>query len=186
MCRTQLTSCRDWLRSTGDKQSKKLANKADATRADLVAAAQKNYAAASAASGTKYASLTSSLAQATGSAKTNAFNTWSDSELKAYLDSYGVPIPQGTTTNQLRAYARNHANWFHYGTTTPQGTLWEKAKEYFNWAYGLVAGHAHQGAECAQHEATKGAHRAQEAGTHAKDRAYEEKEKAKHLSREEL
>lgn len=177
---------KNWLLSTGDKQAKKAAEKSDATRDELVAAAQNYYASASAASGTAYASVTSYLSQATDSAKANAFDTWSDSELKAYLDSYGVPVPQGSTSNQLKAYARNQANWFRYGTTTPQGTLWAKLKENFNWVYNQIAIGAQKGSQAAQHEAVRAADRAQEAGTYAKDRVYEEKEKAKHRAKEEL
>ena len=49
-----------------------------------------------------------------------------ETDLKNYLDSYGFKVPQGSTKNQLVAYARNQRNWFQYGTTTPQGTLWVK------------------------------------------------------------
>ncbi|KFY52227.1 hypothetical protein V497_08588, partial [Pseudogymnoascus sp. VKM F-4516 (FW-969)] len=169
-----------WLSSTGDKQAKKAANKAGATRDDLVAAAQAYYSSASAASGASFATVTSYLAAATDSAKTSTFDTWSDSELKAYLDTFGVPVPQGSTTNELRAWARNQANWFRHGTTTPQGTLLAKLKETFDWAYNQVVVGVQNGINAAQYEGTKGQNRAKEAGTYAKDRAYEEKEKAKH------
>jgi len=181
-----LTAHRSWLASTGDKQAKKAAKKAHATRDDLVAAAQNYYSSASAARGTAYASATSSIAKATDSAKAQAFDTWSDSDLKAYLDSYGVSVPQGSTSNQLKAYARRQATWFHYGTTTPQATLWAKLKENFNWAYNQIVLGARKGSQAAQHEATKAKDRVEEAGTYAKDRVYEEKEKAKHRIKEEL
>lgn len=175
-----------WLASTGDKQAKRAAKKADATRDDLVGAAQKYYSSASAARGTAYASATSSIAKATDSAKAQAFETWSDSDLKAYLDSYGVSVPQGSTSNQLKAYARRQATWFHYGTTTPQATLWAKLKENFNWAYNQIVLGAQRGSQAAQHEAAKARHRVEEAGTYATDRAYEEKEKAKHRIQEKV
>ncbi|KFY17134.1 hypothetical protein V492_00867, partial [Pseudogymnoascus sp. VKM F-4246] len=175
-----------WLSSTGDKQAKKAANKAGATRDDLVAAAQAYYSSASAASGASFATVTSYLAAATDSAKSSTFDTWSDSELKAYLDSYGVPVPQGSNTNELRAWARNQANWFRYGTTTPQGTIFAKLKETFDWAYNQIVIGVQNGFNSAQYEGTKGKNRASEAGTYAKDRAYEEKEKAKHRVQEEL
>ncbi|KFZ13430.1 hypothetical protein V502_06619 [Pseudogymnoascus sp. VKM F-4520 (FW-2644)] len=175
-----------WLTSTGDKQAKKAANKAGATRDDLVAAAQAYYSSASAASGASFATVTSYLAAATDSAKSSTFDTWSDSELKAYLDTYGVPVPQGSSTNELRAWARNQANWFRHGTTTPQGTLLAKLKETFDWAYNQIVVGVQNGIQAAQYEGTKGKDRAQEAAAYAKDRAYEEKEKAKHRVQEEL
>ena len=174
------------MTSTGDKQAKKAANKAGATRDDLVAAAQAYYSSASAVSGATFATVTSYLAAATDSAKASTFDTWSDSELKAYLDTYGVPVPQGSATNEIRAWARNQANWFRYGTTTPQGTLLAKVKETFDWAYNQIVVGVQNGIQAAQYKCTKGKDRVQEAGTYAKDRAYEEKEKAKHRVQEEL
>ena len=81
---------RNYLLNTGDSSAKKAANKAGATRDDLVKAAQSAYASASSAGGSNYASVTSYLSQATDSAKKSTFDTWSESELKSYLDSYGV------------------------------------------------------------------------------------------------
>ena len=86
----QLISNRNYLLNTGDSSAKKAANKAGATRDDLVKAAQSAYASASSAGGSSYASVTSYLSQATDSAKKNTFDTWSESELKSYLDSYGI------------------------------------------------------------------------------------------------
>jgi hypothetical protein len=63
------------------------------------------------------------LAKQTDAVKDTVFDTWSESELKNYLDSYGVDVPQGSTKNELIARARNLRNWFQHGTTTPQGTV---------------------------------------------------------------
>jgi Putative nuclear envelope organisation protein len=108
---------RKYLSGSGNAAAKKAANKAGATRDDLMSAAQSYYTEASKSSGPAYASITSYLAKQTDYAKDSAFDTWSDSELKAYLDSYGVPVPQGTKTNELRAYARRQATHFRYGTS---------------------------------------------------------------------
>ena len=175
---------KNWLLKSGDKQAKVAAEKADATREDLVKAAQEQYASASATGGNVYASVTSYLAKQTDAAKDNAFDTWSDSDLKAYLDSYGVPVPQNSKTDELKAYARKQATYFRHGTTTPQGTLWAKLRANLNWAYNQVVVGAQKGAEVAQQEGTKGAHRAEEAAQYAKDRAFEEKEKVKHRADE--
>lgn len=179
-----LNNLKNWLLQTGDKQAKVAAEKSSATRDDLVKAAQDYYAEASKTSGSKFASVTNYLTKQTDSAKANAFDQWSDSELKAYLESYGVPVPHQSKAEQLRAYARQQQTYFKYGTTTPQGTLWAKLKDNLNWAYNQVVMGANKGAATAQNEGTKGAHRVEEAAQYAKDRAFEEKEKAKHRADE--
>lgn len=81
---------KDYLKKNGDAAAKKAAEKSGATRDELLSAAQSAYASASSAGGASYASATNYLARTTDSAKASAFDTWSDSDLKAYLDSYGV------------------------------------------------------------------------------------------------
>jgi len=125
---------KNYLASSGNKAAERTLQAADATREDLVRAAQEAYASASKTGGTSYASVTSYLAKQTDAAKDTTFDSWSDSELKAYLDTYGVPTYQGTARNELRAWARTQANYFRYGTTTPQGTLWAKLQENAHWA----------------------------------------------------
>lgn len=63
-----------------------------------------------------YASVSASLAKTTDTAKDTTFNTWSDSDLKAYLDSYGIKTYQGSTRNELIAMARRNAHYFRYGS----------------------------------------------------------------------
>ncbi|ERT01433.1 MSC1 protein [Sporothrix schenckii 1099-18] len=122
---------RNYLVSTGDDAAKKVAEKSDAARGELLKAAKSYYNAASKAGGDKYATATNYLAKATETAKNGVFDTWSESEIKAYLDSYGIPVPQGSTVNELRAFARQQATYFRYGTTTPTSTLFAKASESF-------------------------------------------------------
>lgn len=75
-------------------QNNKAASKSSATRDDLLKQAQNSYSSASKSGGSNYASVTSYLAAATDAAKDTTFDTWSDSELKSYLDSYGIPTYQ--------------------------------------------------------------------------------------------
>lgn len=116
----------------------KAANRVGASRDDLNKYAQDTYAKASKSGGSNYASLTSYLAQATGAAKDFTFDTWSESELKNYLDSYGIPTHQGSNENELRAAVRRHALYFHYGTTTPQDTILARVKSSVQWLYDQV------------------------------------------------
>lgn len=129
---------RKYLESHG-KKAKKYAN---ANRDELLKQVQDSYASASKTGGSGYASVTSYLAQQTDAAKDTAFDTWSDSDLKSYLDSYGIPNYQGSTTNELRAQAKKQANYFRYGTTTPTGTIYERIKGGVQWVLGQIQGTA--------------------------------------------
>jgi len=121
-----------------EDNSKKYKKSAKATREDLVKQAQDSYNSASKSAGPSYASLTSYLAKQTDAAKDTTFDTWSDSDLKNYLDSYGVPNYQGSTTNELRAAAKKQYNYFKYGTSSPSGTIFERIKGGVQWLLGAA------------------------------------------------
>ena len=70
---------RKYLASSGNKAAEKASKQTDATREQLLSAAQDAYAAASKSSGAAYASVTSYLAKQTDAAKDTVFDTWSDS-----------------------------------------------------------------------------------------------------------
>ncbi|KAL7811628.1 hypothetical protein V8C26DRAFT_422382 [Trichoderma gracile] len=146
---------KNYLLENGNAAAKAAAKKKDATREELVTAAQSAYSSASSAGGSQYASATSYLASVTAAAKHNAFDTWSESELKAYLDSYGVPVPQNSKIDELRAEARKQSTYFRYGSSSPGGTvlakLGETAREGWRW----VAEQLHLGSEVARKEAVE-------------------------------
>lgn len=175
-----------YLASSGNKAAEKAGKQAGASREQLISAAQDAYATASKSSGTAYASVTSYLAKQTDTAKDSVFDTWSESELKNYLDSYGFKVPQGSTKNQLIAYARNQRNWFQYGTTTPQGTLWVKLQNGVNWVWEQLSIGAAKGQKVAADKAEVGADYVKEAATTATNRAGEAAQKAGHKIKEEL
>lgn len=141
---------KNYLAKNGDAAAQEVSKKSDATREELVKAANSAYASASSAGGNAYATATNYLAQTTEDAKKSAFDTWSESEIKAYLDSYGIPIPQGSTTNELRAYARRQYTFFKYGTTTPSGTILAKVEGGIKGAIDWAARQLHLGADAAQ------------------------------------
>lgn len=114
-------------------QNQKAAEKAGASRDELVKAAQDSYHSAAKKGGSNFASVTSYLASATDTAAESVFDTWSESDLKNYLDSYGIPVYQGSSVNDLRAAARRHANYFRYGTATPQGTFFARIQSGAQW-----------------------------------------------------
>ena len=150
-------SLQKYLSAHGKKAKKTTA----ASRDELVKSAQDSYASASKKGGETFASVTSYLAQQTDAAKDAAFDNWSDSELKSYLDSYGIPNYQGSSTNELRAMAKKHYTYFKYGASTPQGAIFERVKETFNWMLsklllGAAEGKA-KGQEAADSAASRGA-----------------------------
>lgn len=133
------------LKNYINAHAKKAKKNAGASRDDLVKQAQDVYASASKSGGSQYASVTNYLAKQTDAVKDTTFDTWSDSELKSYLDSYGVPNYQGSTKNQLRAEAKKQAMYFRYGTSSPQGTILERVKDGLQWVLSQIQGGAAQG-----------------------------------------
>lgn len=132
----------------------KAAKKADASREELIKQARDSYLKASKVGGEHYASATKNLAEATGTAKQTTFDNWSQSDLKKYLDSYGIPVYQGSSINELRAAARRQATYFQFGTRSPQETIYAKVMDTLHWALeklkvGASSGRA-QGKEAAE------------------------------------
>lgn len=116
-----------------ESQGKKFKKGAKVNRDELMKQAQEQYASASKTGGTQYASITNYLAKQTDAAKADAFDTWSDSDLKDFLDSYGVKNYQGSTTNELRAEAKKQYNYFKYGTSSTTGTFFAQLQNGFQW-----------------------------------------------------
>lgn len=145
---------KDYLKKNGDAAAKKTAEKTGATRDELVSAAQSAYASASSAGGENWASATSYLAQATDSVKSSAFDTWSDSDLKSYLDSYGIPVPQGSKIDELRALARKHSTYFRYGTSSPSETVFAKLSETLQSTWHWIMEQVNAGSDAAKQTAS--------------------------------
>jgi hypothetical protein len=80
--------------------------------------------------------MTSALAAATAAAKDTTFDTWSDSDLKSYLDTYGIPTYQGSTRNELIAAARRNSHAFLHGSGD-QG-IWGQFRSGLCWITGQV------------------------------------------------
>ncbi|KAG5999796.1 hypothetical protein E4U21_006296 [Claviceps maximensis] len=142
-----------YLSSVGDDVAKKAAQKKDASREELATAASSAYSSASSAGGSQFASVTNYLASATASAQKEAFKTWTESELKAYLDSYGVPVPQGSKLEELRALVRQQSTYFKYGTSSPAGTVFAQLGAAASQGWRWVVGQLRLGGEAAQQKA---------------------------------
>ena len=173
---------RTWLESHGQKVSKSAAT----NRAELAKQASSAYTSASKSGGTGYASVTSALASATASVKDATFDTWSESDLKAYLDGYGVPVYQGSNVNELRALARRQYNYFRYGTTTPGATLYARLQNGAQWLLDQLKIGAAQGQKELSYQGEKAADYAKEGVTTATHRAGEAAQRAHDKVKEEL
>lgn len=96
--------------------------------------AQSAYAQASKTGGINYASVTSYLAQATGTAKDKTFDAWSRADLKKYLESFGIKSEQEKELDQLRREAADHANYFRYGVYQQEATVFDRMQNGVQWA----------------------------------------------------
>lgn len=176
---------KSYVESQGTKATSAAGSKASATREELLEQAKAAYSAASSSGGSAYATVTSKLAAATDTVKDTTFDTWSDSDLKSYLDSYGIKTYQGTTRNELVAQARRAQHLFWYGTTTPAQSLVGKVKGAFGWVYNQVAfisglgkKKAEVASDAARESTQAGYDRVYEKGQEAYDRSYEAGQKA--------
>lgn len=153
-----------YLQARG-KDSKKTAK---ASRDDLVKQAQDAYASASKTGGSEFASVTNYLASQTDAAKDTTFDAWSESDLKSYLDSYGIKNYQGSNVNELRAEARKQYNFFKHGTSTPSGTIFERISSGLQWVLGQIQGGAQSGSAEASKSASSAASAASKSASSAR------------------
>jgi len=146
---------KNYLSKQGDAAAKKAAEKKDASRDELYSAAQSAYSSASKTGGANFAAATNYLSDLAGSAKKDAFDSWSETELKAYLDSYGIPVPQGSKIEELKAEARKQSNYFRYGTTSPGGTVLAQLEQTFQDGWNWVSKQLKLGGIAAEEQAAK-------------------------------
>ena len=66
------------------------------------------YGAATSRAGNEYAKATDDASAKADGAFNDAIDTWNESRLKAFLDSRGVPVPQGSKKNELVKQVRLH------------------------------------------------------------------------------
>ncbi|KAK9353103.1 hypothetical protein V1523DRAFT_412097 [Lipomyces doorenjongii] len=118
-----LEDLQNWFKEHG--------NPVAGTRDQLAVKAGEYFDALKNEGGDKYNQALTKVREWYDSGKDMAFDKWSDSDLKAYLDSYGVPVYQGTPRNELIAAARRHTSLFRHGAN-PEGwsQTFEKANEY--------------------------------------------------------
>ena len=82
--------------------------------------------------------------------------------------------------------ARRNANYFRYGTSTPQGTVWARLSGGAQWVLDQLKIGASSGRKEAAYQAEKGTDAVKEGATTATNRAQEAAQKASHKAKEEL
>lgn len=130
-----------WSTDAIAKQLKDLGAKAEGTREELVQRLYDAYSSAKASGQDAYNAASASadkVAQQSGEAwakfRKESFEQWSDSDLRAYLESYGVVQPKDTHS-QLVQKAKANYRWFTQGTTeTPTERVINHAKAFGTYA----------------------------------------------------
>ncbi|QIW94565.1 hypothetical protein AMS68_000083 [Peltaster fructicola] len=79
-------------------------------RDKLVASLRRNSKLAADSAKSSLASASKSAASAQATLSDQLLNAWSDSEIKAWFDKNGIPVPQGSKRNEMIALARKHSN----------------------------------------------------------------------------
>lgn len=169
----------DNLRKFLVEQGDKAANKASVSRDELVKSAQSSYSKASASGPTYLASVTSYLSKQTDAAKAQTFDSWSESDIRAYLNTYGVKNYQGSTRNELVAAAQRNANLFTHGAQS--NGIYDQVRGGAEYLVGMLqaglgrlSGLGEKAGDASKEKATQAKDRAYEAGQTAYDRAKEE------------
>ena len=159
---------------SSEQLSEYLGKKAKGTRDQLIAQAKKGYASASAKGGKEWESLAAQGAKATG----YLFDSWSDSDLKSFLDSYGVPVPQGSKRNELIAAARRNSRYYTQGPDWYNHGIIAQIQNYANQGVDYIKNFIAGASGAAYNAGEKAGHAAKEQATIAKDRAAEATQKA--------
>lgn len=166
-----------------------IGKEARGTRDELIAYAKTIYASASAKGGDTWASLTNRGAKATG----YLFDKWSDSDLKSFLDSYGVPIPHGSKRDEVIAEAKRNSRYFTQGPNWYNGGWMAQLRSYANQGMGYIrnfigsaSDSVHNAGDAIKEYATSVKDRTNEAAHEAGDSVHEKKQKVYDRVKEEL
>lgn len=79
------------------------------SRDKLIASIRRNSYVAAQEADKRYNSVSSQAAAAQESLSNQLLDSWSDSQVKEWLDKNGIPVPQGSKRNELAALARKHS-----------------------------------------------------------------------------
>jgi hypothetical protein len=170
-----------------------LGKKVKGTRDELISLAHKQYSSASAKGGDVWKTMTAEGAKVTG----HVFEHWSESDLRHFLDSYGIGVDQGSKRSELIDAARKHSryftqgpNWYTHTWARQVMTYVNECLEYFKEFIAGVSGGAYNVGEKigdeAKEYATMVKHRAEEAAEKVGHRGYEKGQQAYDKVKEDL
>ncbi|EZG02342.1 hypothetical protein H106_07572 [Trichophyton rubrum CBS 735.88] len=146
-------------------QHKKALEGVEYTRDELLKQAQDAYNRASKAGGPDFTSITNYLAQVTGSMKDINFNTWSKEDIEKFLASYGIKPTRGSSIEELRRQAKDNADYFRYGVTRQEASMFSRLQSLGEWAWDQLK----IGALSGRAEGQKAAQEVEEKATKASD-----------------
>ncbi|KAM5430684.1 hypothetical protein McanMca71_005240 [Microsporum canis] len=135
-------------------QHKKALEGVEYSRDELLKQAQDAYNHAWKAGGPTYASITNYLSQTANSVKDTDFNTWSKDDIEKFLASYGINPTRGSSIEELRKQAKDNADYFLYGVTKQEASIFSRLQGLGQWAWdqlkiGALSGRA-EGQKAAQ------------------------------------
>ena len=128
------------------------------------------FGAATTKAGNEFAKATNDASLAAQEAFDKAVQTWSDSRLKAYLDARGVPVPQASKTDDLRALVRrnSHKAASGFNAWTWDDLSYENLKNYLANSGDAAAKKAGESASATREDLVKAAQDAYASASSAK------------------
>lgn len=86
--------------------------------------------------------------------KDTDFNTWSKDDIEKFLASYGINPTRGSSIEELRKQAKDNADYFLYGVTKQEASIFSRLQGLGQWAWdqlkiGALSGRA-EGQKAAQ------------------------------------
>jgi len=110
-----------------------LGDKAKGKRDDLIESAKKEYEAAKTTGGEMWKSVTARAARETS----YVFETWSESDLKSFLDTWGIQEPKGAKKQELIMLAKKHSRYFTQGPDWLHTGWIRQIRGYIDYAIGV-------------------------------------------------
>lgn len=121
-------SFENWSTEDLQKWLKQQGEKAQGTRDELLKAGSAHLSKAKENGEDNYNKAIENLKNGVDSYKSTTFDKWSDSDLKAYLDTYGIKTYQGTKRNEMISQVRNQYHLFTHGADP---AAWGKLSDSF-------------------------------------------------------
>jgi len=163
---------------------------ADPLNVKITKSLKSAYGAATSNAGNVWAQATDVAAQKRDEAFAAALASWSDSDVKAFLDKHGVPVPQNSKRDELVALARRNAHYYTQSSEFQGTDIYNQLKGYFFVGVHKAKGALDHASSLAYKKLMKqgevAADYSKEQATAAKHRVQEKAQKAGHKLKEEF